>query len=253
MSSTVFKDLFASIEKKQQEREEWLAKNPPPDLSVREAIAISAYLYDNQFEPTHIYNVLFPNTYSDEPFITAKKALDDAGSDYADKMIDYWRHALFMSKMSKTEKLSSWRESLSHLLADPDATFKHDTTQIVASLPRYYEYEQRYIRLGNEYKTLDKRKKKSMNINMELDYIEHWEERNSKKTRTTVYAFKSPDDYLVLLPITIARNGHTNTMLNELLKFTNKFKIRGRVYTKILEPEKFALQFDHFVEFEAIK
>ena len=249
---TIFGDLFANMEKKQQERDEWLKNNPPPSLTVREALAISAFLYDHQFEPTNAFTVLYPNAY-EETTVKAKDALEQAGVGYADEMIDYWRHALFMSKMSKTEKLSSWRESLSHIVADPDAPFDVKHASIIASLPRYYEYEQRYIRLGKEYKTLEKRKKKNIAINMELEYIEHWEERNSKKTRTTVFAFKSPDNYLVLMPITLARNGHTNTMLQELLKFTSKFRVKGRAYTKIIEQDKFALQFDHFTEFEAVK
>lgn len=251
-SSVVFKDLFDAMEERAKEREKWLKENPAPKLSVRQALSISAYLHDQGYEPNEIYKVLLPNKY-DEIEVYAEDILEKAQDDYASAMIEIWRNKLFISKMFDSRKLSDWRSAVSHLLADPDKQFNFEHAAVVTSLPRYHEYEERYIRLGNTYKTFNKRSKKPMNATLELDYIEHWDERNSKKTRTTIYAFSSSDGYVVLLPLTVARDGTANTMLQELLRFTTKFKITGRVYTKILEPEKFALQFDHFREFEAVK
>lgn len=250
-SSVVFGDLFAKLEERTKEREEWLKNNPPLKLTVRQALSIALYMHENNYEASHVYEVLMPSKYSD-PVFHSKDVLDVTGDDYADGMIEHWRSKLFISKMFDSRKLSEWRAKLSHVIADPNRIFETDDVPTIASFPRFHEYEIRYERLGNDYKTFDKRKKKIGTVNLDLTYIEHWEEKNSKNGRRNVYAFKSKDNYLVLLSLRPTVSVHSHMMLQELLKFTNQFRVRGRVYTKIVDAEKYALQFDNFIEFEAI-
>ena len=71
--------------------------------------------------------------------------------DYADVMIDNWRKKLFSAKLAGNKKLSDWRETLAHVVSDPDSRMDKKYLSIVASLPRYNEYEERYSRLADAH------------------------------------------------------------------------------------------------------
>jgi len=250
--SPSFADLFEKLEKNQKEREEWVKNNPPPDLSIREALVIASELHETGHDASTIFNVLFPNEYA-ECDIAAKDVLEHAKPDATYEMIDIWRHKLFNAKMFRQEKLSSWRQRIAHLLSDPERKFLYSDGPLVSTLPRYHEYEERYIRLGNDYKVLERRTNKNVHMKNTLTYIEHWTEKNKDRGRRTIFAFKTEDDYLVLWPMSARVASLSADFLIQLLKFTDTFSFEGSCYTKIVDDNKYALQFDYVKSFEAIK
>lgn len=221
-------------------------------LSIRQSIALAAFYHEQGWESRHIYDLIAQRHDPDYKEIDVVQQLKIIGEDYADMMIDNWRKKLFSAKLAGNKKLSDWRETLAHVLSDPDSRMNKKYISIVASLPRYNEYEERYSRLADAYGTRSVYKKINKQVIANLTYIECWAEHTRQGGRQIIYAFKSDNNNLVIVPLRLAGGTLETSMMASLLKYTNKFKVTGRAYYRTVGENQYALQFSRVSDIEAL-
>lgn len=217
-------------------------------ITRREAISIAKYLYGIGHEPVEIHSKL-----SDSE--TRKKVLEKIPVDiktFADDVINAWSSKLFFSKMSN-RPMSKWRRGLSHFLASPDSPIVYTDLSLAVSLPRYHEYQERYAKLANEYVVDTSHVGRMDKCTIDVEFIDTWEERNSAKGRQQIFAFKAKEDNrLILITFRIADPASSVMLMKQLLNFTKQFKLTGYPYSKIINEDKYAWQFDASCEIEAL-
>lgn len=221
-------------------------------LSVRQTIALAAFYHESGWKASEIFNAIAQRHDPDFNDIDVTQVLIKIGENYADVMIENWRKKLFAAKLAGGKKLSDWRETLAHVLADPDARMSKTHVSIVSSLPKYNEYEERYSSLASKYGTRAEYKKIDKPVTTRLTYIECWSEHTRKGGRQIVYAFKTDNDNLVIVPFRMAADRLETKMMAALLKYTDKFKITGRAYYRTVGTNQYALQYSFVTDIEAL-
>lgn len=222
-------DLFENMKKREESIKTGVV------LSVKEAIAVAYYYHSMGKEPNEIFDLITSGEYKElEGF-----KVEEPGQE----LINEWSTRLFVSRMSGNE-LTSWRSKLSKMLVDPDAPVTYDRLPLAVTLPRFDSYQKRYDKLSEKYLTSNKRTQYRGDVTLKVKYIDKWEEKNNRSGKVTIYAFETYGEGRLVLWSMPAVTRNATLLMDQLLRVSDTFIIKGRAFSKIIGDDKYALMYN---------
>ena len=241
------RNLFEDVVK----RSPAVLKDPDGNpITVRDAIEFSAVLHETGTNVREFNMAMYLHD-PVQRMRAIREHTDLSSHTRADKIIQHFAMKFMCDTLSNQKEGSTWQREVRGYVTRPSKGFTHTDIRVIATLPRFHEYDCNYMELTNHYGVETQRDTidRDTVYSRTLTPVTQWPEYNSKEV---VIVFSFYDQYNRLVMLRADDRATNEALFAQHLMTQGKMELEFTGYYRTIGTSQYALHIKKIKSFKNV-